>query len=550
MDAALDALPDDLDALKAALLVERAKALEVAAELAVARARASEDMALIAQQKLRIAKLERQVYGQRSERSARLIDQLALTFEELEAGATEDELAAEAAVTKTTTVAGFTRRRPERNTFPDHLPRERVVIDPPTACECCGGTRLRKLGEDVTRTLESRPREWKVIETVREKFTCRDCEKITQAPAPFHVIARGWAGPSLLAMIMFEKFGQHQPLNRQAERYALEGVPIPLSTMADAVGSVCATLDPIRRLLAAHVMAAERLHADDTTVPVLAVGKTDIGRCWIYLRDDKPFGGAGPPAAIFYYSRDRRGEHPQGHLAGYAGILQADAYDGYNKLYVPGRSPGLILEAACWVHARRPFFAMADIEENARRKVAGKKEIALSPIAIEIVRRIDALFEIERSINGKSAEVRLAERRTRSRPLVDDLHIYMRAQVARLARGHDLAKAINYILKRWAAFTLFLEDGRVCLSNNAAERGLRGIALGRKSWLFCGSDRGGQRAAAMYSLIVTAKMNGVDPQAWLADVLARIASHPAHRLDELLPWNWIRRASAIPAQAA
>ena len=480
MDAAGDALPDDVDALKAALLVERAKGLEVTAELAVARAKASEDMALIAQQKLRIAKLERQVYGQRSERSARLIDQLALTFEELEAGATEDELAAEAAVAKTTTVAGFTRKRPDRNTFPVHLPRERVVIDPPTACECCGGSRLRKLGEDVTRTLELRPRQWKVIETVREKFTCRDCEKITQAPAPFHVIARGWAGPGLLAMIMFEKFGQHQPLNRQAERYALEGVPIPLLTMADAVGSVCVALDPIRRLLETYVMAAERLHADDTTVPVLAVGKTDTGRCWIYLRDDKPFGGTGPPAALFYYSRDRRGEHPQGHLAGYAGILQADAYDGYNKLYVPGRSPGLILEAACWVHARRPFFAMADIEENARRKASGKKEIALSPIAIEIVRRIDTLFEIERSINGMSAEERLAERRTLSRPLVDDLHVYMRAQVARLARGHDLAKAINYILKRWAAFTLFLEDGRVCLSNNAAERGLKRNSPGKK----------------------------------------------------------------------
>jgi transposase len=549
MDAARDALPDDIDALKAALIVERAKALEVAAELAVARAKASEDMALIAQQKLRIAKLERQVYGQRSERSARLVEQLALAFEELEAGATEDELAAETAVARTTTVAGFMRKRPERNTFPDHLPRERVVIDRPTACECCGGARLRKLGEDVTRTLESTPRQWKVIETVREKFTCRDCEKITQAPAPFHVIARGWAGPSLLAMIVFEKFGQHQPLNRQAERYALEGVPIPLSTMADAVGSVCAALDPIRRLVEAHVMAAERLHGDDTTVPVLAEGKTDTGRCWIYLRDDRSFRGTDPPAAIFYYSRDRRGEHPQGHLAGYAGILQADAYDGYNKLYLPGRNPGPILEAACWVHARRPFFAMADIEENARRKAAGRQEIVLSPIAIGIVRRIDALFEIERSINGKSAGERLAIRRTLSRPLVDDLQVYMRAQAAKLSRGHDLVKAINYILKRWAAFTLFLEDGRVCLSNNAAERGLRGIALGRKSWLFCGSDRGGRRAAAMYSLIVTAKMNGVDPQAWLADVLSRIAGHPAHRLNELLPWT-CRKALVSHAEAA
>jgi transposase len=554
MNAAGLALAQEVAALKAALATAEAKGLQVAAELAVARAKASEDTALIAQQKLRIAKLERQIYGQRSERSARLIDQLSLAFEELEAGATEDEIAAEAAVSKTTNVAGFTRKRPERNTFPDHLPRERVVLDPPAACECCGGHRLRKLGEDVTRTLETQPRRWKVIETVREKFTCRDCEKISQAPAPFFSVPRAWAGPSLLAMIVFEKFGQHQPLNRQAERYALEGVPIALSTMADAVGSVCAALDPLLRLVEAHVMAGERLHADDTTVPVLAEGKTDTGRCWIYVRDDKPFGGTDPPAAMFYYSRDRRGEHPQAHLAGYSGILQADAYDGYNKLYLPGRSlrsgsPGPILEAACWVHARRPFFAMADIEENARRKASGKKEIPLSPIAIEVVRRIDALFAIERSINGKSADERLTTRRSLSRPLVDDLHAFMSAQLARLSRGHDLAKAINYILKRWPAFTLFLEDGRVCLSNNAAERGLRGIALGRKSWLFCGSDRGGQRAAAMYSLIVTAKMNGVDPQAWLADVLARIAGHPAHRLDELLPWNW-RKTLVSHAEAA
>src|SRR3954471_10165006 len=261
MDASPEAAPDDVAALKEAL--------------AVARAKASEDAALIAEQKLRIARLERQIYGQRSERSSRLIDQLALTFEELQANATEDELAAEKAVAKVTSVRGFTRQRPERNTFPDHLPRERVVIDPPTACACCGGNRLRKLGEDVTCTLESIPRQWKVIETVREKFTCRDCEKISQAPAPFHVIARGWAGPSLLAMIVFEKFGQHQPLNRQADRYALEGVPIALSTMADAVGSVGAALDPLLRLVEAHVMAAERLHGDDTTVPVLAKRKAD-----------------------------------------------------------------------------------------------------------------------------------------------------------------------------------------------------------------------------------------------------------------------------------
>jgi transposase len=551
------ATPGDIAALQAALAAERVHGLEIAAELAVARAKAAEDTALIAEQKLQIAeqklqlaKLKRQIYGQRAERSSRLIDQLALTFEELGANATEDELAAERAVAKATTVRGFTRQRADRQTFPAHLPRERVVIDPPTTCECCGSDRLRKLGEDVTLTLESVPRQWKVIETVREKFTCRDCEKISQAPAPFHAVPRGWAGPSLLAMITFEKFGQHQPLNRQAERYALEGVPIALSTMADAVGSVSTALDPLLRLVESHVMAAERLHADDTTVPVLAKGKTDTGRCWVYVRDDRPFGGAGPPAAMFYYSPDRKGEHPQGHLARYAGILQADAYDGYNQLYLAERRPGPIREAACWAHARRPFFAMADIEENARRKAAGKKDIPLSPIAIEMVRRIDALFEIERAIHGKSAPERLAVRQNLSLPLVEALQIYMQEQLGKLSRGHDLAKAFNYILKRWASFTLFLEEGRACLSNNAAERGLRGIALGRKSWLFCGSDRGGRRAAAMYSLIVTAKMNGVDAQAWLTDILARIAAHPAHRLDELLPWNWKPTAPAISDRAA
>jgi transposase len=520
MDAAPETLPDDVDTLKAAL--------------AVARAKASDDEALIAHQQLQIEKLRRQLYGQRSERTARLLDQMELTFEELESTATEDEIAAEAAVARTTAVAAFTRKRPARRPFPEHLPRERVVEPGPTACSCCGSERLRKLGEDVTETLEVVPRQWKVIQHVREKFTCRDCERISQAPAPFHVIARGWAGPSLLAMILFEKFGQHQPLNRQAERYAREGVPLSLSTLADQVGACCAVLAPLIRRIEAHVFAAERLHGDDTTVPVLAKGKTDTGRCWVYVRDDRPFGGRDPPAAMFYYSHDRTGEHPQAHLAGYAGLFQADAFSGYTRLYEPDRKPGPILEAACWVHARRPFFAMADLAENARRAARGKTRAVISPLALEAVRRIDALFEIERSINGQSAERRRAVRQESSVPLVAELEGWMRGQRAKLSRGNDLA----YMLKRWPAFTRFLDDGRICLSNNAAERALRGIALGRKSWLFAGSDRGGQRAAAMYSLIVTAKMNDVDPQAWLADVLARIAGHPASRIDELLPWHW------------
>jgi hypothetical protein len=350
-------------------------------------------------------------------------------------------------------------------------------------------------------------------------------------------------------MILFEKFGQHQPLNRQADRYTREGVPLSLSTLADQVGAGCAALDPILKCIEGHVFAAERLHGDDTTVPVLAKGKTDTGRCWVYVRDDRPFDGRAPPAAMFYYSRDRGGEHPEGHLAGYAGILQADAYSGYHRLYEADRKPGPILEAGCWSHARRPFFALADLAEAARRRAQGETPVPISPLALEMVRRIDALFEIERSINGKSAQERLAVRHRLSAPLVADLEVWMREQRAKLSRSNDIAKAMDYMLKRWPSFTRFLNDGRVCLSNNAAERALRGIALGRKSWLFAGSDRGGQRAAAMYSLIVTCKLNDVDPQAWLADVLARIAEHPAHKLDELLPWNW-RAARETASRAA
>jgi transposase len=339
-----DPLPEDIDALKAALIAARAHATHVESELAAARARLSDDQALIALLQLQIAKLNRERFGQRSERAARLLDQLELQLEELEASATEDEIAAESAVAKTMHVAAFTRKRPARKPFPDHLPRERVVEPGPTFCLCCGSERLRKLGEDITETLEVIPRQWKVIQHIREKFTCRDCEKIGQAPAPFHVIARGWAGPSLLAMILFEKFGQHQPLNRQAERYAEEGVPLSLSTLADQVGSCCAVLAPLLRRLEAHVFAAERLHGDDATVPVLAKGKTDTGRCWVYVRDDRPFGGRDPPAAVFYYSRDRAGEHPLAHLASYTGLFQADAFGGYNKLYEPDRKPGSIIE--------------------------------------------------------------------------------------------------------------------------------------------------------------------------------------------------------------
>ncbi|MER9055558.1 IS66 family transposase [Mesorhizobium sp. M0213] len=538
---AQDAVPDDIGALRAALARaedEAARAALVEAELAVARAKASGDAALIAHQDLTIRKLQRALHGQSSERSARLHDQMELTFEELESTATEDEIAAEQAAARTTEVAPYVRKRPARQPFPEHLPRERVVEPAPSACHCCGGHRLRKLGEDITETLEVVPRQWKVIQHVREKFTCRDCETISQAPAPFHATPRGWAGPGLLAMILFEKFGQHHPLNRQAERYAREGVPLSLSTLADQVGAGAAALMPLFKRLEAHVLAASRLHGDDTTVPVLAKGKTDTGRLWTYVRDDRPFGGADPPAVVFYYSRDRRGEHPAAHLAGWSGILQADAYGGYGDLYATGRQPAPVLEASCWAHSRRKVFELADIEAAARKKARGEKPNLVYPLAVEAVKRIDALFDVEREINGLSPGQCHAVRQERSLPLVTELESWMIETRDKLSRGHDLIKAFNYILPRWSSFTRFLDDGRICLSNNAAERALRGIALGRKSWLFCGSDRGGQRAAVLYSMIVSAKMNDIDPQAWLADVLARINDYPELKLDELLPWNW------------
>ncbi|CBS91547.1 IS66-like element ISAli10 family transposase [Azospirillum lipoferum] len=527
--------PDDIASLRAALAQAEARADAAEADAARARAMASNTEALIASLKLEIEKLRRELYGTRSERKARLLDQLEFQLEELEATASEDELAAEQAAAKTTAVAAFTRKRPSRQPFPEHLPRERVVVPAPASCPCCGSDKLCRLGETITETLEVIPRQWKVIQTVRERFSCRACETISQPPAPFHATPRGWAGPNLLATLLFEKFGQHQPLNRQAERFAREGVPLSLSTLADQVGTAAAVLKPLHDLIAAHVLAAERLHGDDTPVPVLAKGKTDTGRLWVYVRDDRPFAGQAPPAALFHYSRDRKGEHPERHLAGFTGWLQADAFAGYNRLYEPDRQPGPISDVLCWAHARRGFFKLADIAANTRR---GKDAPPISPLALEAVRRIDALFDLERALNGKPAAERLAARREHGVTLVAALEDWMRTERARLSRHAPVAKAMDYMLTRWDGFTKFLSDGRLCLTNNAAERSLRGIALGRKAWLFCGSDRGGQRAAIMYGLIITAKLNDVDPQAWLADVLARINDIPQTRLHKLLPWNW------------
>src|SRR5712671_6313106 len=545
MKGAAESLPTDLAAAHAMILAERQARLTAEANAAVAKAEAasaqadlSGSEALIAHLKLAIEKLRRELYGTRSERTARLLDQMELQLEDLEAAATEDDLAAENAAGRTQAVKSFERKRPSRKPFPDHLPRQRVVIAAPESCPCCGSSKLSWLGADITETLEVIPRRWKVIQTVREKFSCRACETITQPPAPFHVTPRGFAGPNLLAMILFEKFGQHQPLNRQSERYAREGIDLSVSTLADQVGACAMVVRPLHASIEAHVLAAARLHGDDTTVPILAKGKTVKGRIWTYVRDDRPFAGRDPPAALYYASRDRRHEHPVRHLRDFTGILQADAYGGYNALYDPSRKPGAITPALCWAHARRQFFELADIAANARR---GKNAAAISPIALEAVKRIDVLFGIERGINGLSVEERLRVRHEQSAPHLTVLEAWLRDERARLSRSASVAEPIDYMLKRWDRFARFIDDGRICLTNNAAERALRGFALGRKSWLFAGSERGADRAAVMATLIMTAKLNDVDPLAWLADVLSRIAEYPAQRLDQLLPWNWRTR---------
>ena len=518
-------LPSDLAAAHAMILAERAARIAAEAEAGQLKAERHLLALEIERVKLLLAKARHEQYGQSSERGRRLVEQLELELEELEETATAVTVAAEMA-TPSIEVRRFRRRLPVRRPLPESLPRRRIVYPAPVTCPCCGGS-LRKLGEDVTETLERIPAEWLVLQHVREKFSCRSCEAITQPPAPSHPIARGRAGPNLLAEVAFAKFGMHLPLHRQSARFAAEGVELEVSTLADWIGAIAVVLQPIVDAIRAHVLAAERIHADDTTVPVLAKGKCRTGRLWAVVRDDRPFGGKAAPAVVYFYSPDRRGVHPEAFLAGYAGIMQADAYSGFGRLYDDDRAVGTIIEAPCWAHARRHLFKIADLDK--------------APIAIEAVKRIDGVFAIEREIIGFAADHRRAERRERARPLIGELETFLREKRAKLSSKSDLARAIDYMLKRWPAFARFLDDGRICLTNNAAERALRGIAVGRHNWTFAGSDEGGRRAAAMYTLIETAKLNDVDPRAWLADVLGRLADHPARRLHELLPWNWKAR---------
>ena len=469
--------------------------------------------------KLLILKLKRMHFGPRSEKYDRDIQQLELRLEDLEtnqAAAEPPPLVPAAVVLKQEAP-----RKPARRPLPAELPRETETIAPAQeACPDCGG-KLRRLGEDVSETLEYVPARFKVIRTVRPKLSCADCSQIVQAPAPNRVIDRGLAGPGLLAHVLVSKYADHLPLYRQAEIYQREGVDLDRSTLADWVGGVSRTLRPLVDAVKKYVLAGEKLHGDDVPVPVLEPGngKTKTGRLWTYVRDDRPGGSEAPAAVWFAYSPDRKGERPAKHLESYAGILQADGYAGFNKLYETGR----IVEAACWAHVRRKFH---DLYQAHR-----------SPIAKEALERIAQLYGIEQEIRGRSPAERQEVRQTRSRPLLEAMHVWLKATLAKLSQKSDVAVAARYALERWNALLRYCKDGRIEMDNNAAERALRAVALGRKNYLFAGSDAGGERAAAFYSLLGSAKLNGIDPEAYLSSVLRQIADHPVNRITELLPWN-------------
>src|SRR5215813_12028031 len=505
-------LPDldglDSEKLKALVIEKHTRVIEKEAELA-----SQHDE--IQRLKLFIAKLQRMQFGPSSEKWARHIEQLKLQLEDLETNK---------AAAKTLAPAGqpsIPSAPPSRKPLPPELPRETETIQPKeTACRDCGGT-LKPLGEDVSEMLEFVPGRFKVIRTVRPKLACNRCDAIVQEPAPHRPIDRGLAGPGLLAHVLVGKYADHLPLYRQSEIYAREGIELDRSTLAGWVGGTSRALEPLVDAIRKYVLDAMKIHADDIPVPVLAPGngKTKTGRLWTYVRDDRPAGSMEAPAVWFAYSPDRKSEHPANHLATFKGTLQADAFAGFNRLY----EKGVIAESACWAHVRRKFHDLY--------------EAHASPIAKEALERIAALYGIEKEIRGRPPDERRQIRNARARPLLESMRAWFKEALSKLSKKSEVTVAIHYALGRWTPLMRYCNDGSLEIDNNAAERALRAVALGRKNYLFAGSNAGGERAAAMYSLIGTAKLNGLDPEAYLSHILARIADHAINRIEELLPWN-------------
>jgi transposase len=538
MALSLDQLPDDIETLKRLLLerdaeVEqrRAELEQRGVELEQRRAEVLLARLMIEKLKLEIARLRRIQFGRRSERHDARVVQLELMVEELET--TLAAMPAPPASAVSLGALASPPTRPVRRPPPAHLPRENIVHAAPCSCPDCGGE-LKPIGEDVAEQLEYIPEHFKVIRHVRPKFACGKCATLVQAPAPARPIDKGLAGPGLLAHVAVSKYLDHLPLYRQSEIYARQGIDLDRSTLADWIGGIARLVNPLAELIGRHVVAAGKLHADDTPVPVLdpGRGKTKTGRLWVYVRDDRPAASSDPPAAFYRYSATREGAHPRLHLKEFKGTLQADAFSGFDGLYVDGK----VHEAACWAHARRKFYEL----------YAAHK----SPLAEEALKRIKVLYEIEELIRGKPPDERKRVRQLEAGPLLNGLHAWLQATLASVSTKSELAAAINYSLKRWRALTRYRDDGTIEIDNNAAERALRGPVLSRKNFLFAGADSGGERAAVLYTLLETAKLNGINPEAYLRFVLERIAEQPSNRLADLLPWSYARQLASDERLAA
>ena len=521
-------LPTDTASLQRLLLAARQGIAARDAQLRLAQAQLRYSTLEIENLKMQLARLRRLQFGRSSEKLSAAIEQLEFKLEELETTVSAGE-----------SPAASTPRpaRPPRKPLPASFPREVVRHDAGCRCPDCGQV-MRSVGEDAAEMLEWVPGRFKVLRHVRPKYSCSACQILVQAPAPSRPIARSLAGPGFIAHVLTSKFADHLPLYRQSTIYAREGLDIDRSTLADIVGGAYRLLEPLLETLGKTVLTPGKVHADDTPFPVLApgTGKTKTGRLWTYVRDDRPSGSAEPPAVLFCYSPDRKGEHPRTRLRHFHGYLQADAYGGFRELYRTERAAGRIEEIACWAHARRGIYEVW---------VAQK-----SPIARAIIERIKALYAIEAESRGQSPAVRHAARQTHAVPQLEELRRYLEVALSSLSRKSALAKAIRYCLVRWPALTRYTTDGCREIDNSAAERALRAVALGRNNYLFGGSDAGGERAAGMYSLIGTCRLNGIDPEAYLRHVLARIADHPVNRLEALLPWNVAPQLTESMALAA
>jgi len=484
---------------------------------------------LIETLRFQLAQLKRMAFGQSSEKLALQIEQLELALEELEGEAEAVDTG------KVTTTAGGERPAPVRR-LPDHLPRIEHRIEPEAgSCTCpdCGGT-LRPLGQDSDEMLDVVPVQWRVIRTLRPKYSCRSCERIVQAPAPAKAVARGRASFATLAHVVVNKFDHHLPLYRQAEMMAAQGIEVDRSTLAGWAGQAAQLLDPIVARIREQGLKAGKLHADDTPVPMLVPGKgrTAQARLWTYVVDDCASGAATPALVWYRFTPDRSGVHPQAELKTFAGLLQADGYAGFDRLYEDGR----VCEVACWAHFRRKIFEC--------------HQTSPTPLTADLLERIAGLYRIEEAIRGSPPDVRRCHRQERSRPQIEQLRAAIDDALRRLSPRSAMAKALAYGRRRWDALTRFLGEGAAEIDNNIAERAMRAVAIGRKNWLFAGSKAGGERAAALYSVIETAKLNGLEPQAYIADVIDKIASGwPASRWDELMPWNWTAHGAPVSMAA-